>query len=340
VTEEVTKEFECQGSLLDGRLLLIKGKPAADGGIEITQSLTFDRAADSARDFVAPMVVPAVATLECPPETALGRPFECTGTLVDRSRFTLAAERNAEHRLILGPITYFADPPSPVVKAVSAAFAEGLEVASVRCPLAGTTETVTCRVSFSNDAVAEVKVTRQPDGSFHAEGPYPQSRIFKVLRRAALAMIIIGPLLILFGVVRFVLLLLRSVVARVPFAPAQQVDLPRAGDYVLWLEAPRFSNATGFNYSLHEAATGQEVRLFPNVLRSRVSGLVNVRMGVRRFALERPGRYLLQIHLPPGRDVSRFSAVFSTSFVLAGFLAVMSIIAGVVVLGVGLIATL
>jgi hypothetical protein len=340
VTDVVTKEFECHGSLLDGRLLLIKGKPAADGRVEITQSLVFDRAADSARDFLAPMVVPAVATLECPPETALLKPFECKGTLADRSRFTLEAERNAEHRLILGPITYFADPPSPVMRAVRAYFADGLEVASVRCPLAEKREAVTCWASFSNKAVAEVKVTWQPDGTYRAESPYPESPIFKVLRRAALVLIVIGPLLILFGVFRFVMLLMRSVVARVPFAPAQEVDLPRAGDYVLALEAPRFSNATGFNYSLHDAATGREVRLFPNVLRAQVSGLVNVRMGVRRFAIDRPGRYLLQIHLPPGRDVSRFSAVFSTSFVLAGFVAVMSIIAGVVLLGVGLIARL
>ena len=197
-----------------------------------------------------------------------------------------------------------------------------------------------CRASFANDAVADVNVTRQPDGTFRAEGLYPKSRIFSALRLAALPMIVIGALLIVIGTVRFFLLLLRSVVARVPFAPAQEVDLPSEGSYVLSLEAPRVSNATGFNYSLHEVASGQDVRLFPNVFRAQVSGFVNVRMGVRRFAIERPGRYVLQIYVPPGRDVSRYSAVFSKAFLLAGFLCVVMIIAGVLLLGVGLIARL
>ena len=334
------QELECRGSLLDGRLLRVKGKMAADGSIAITQSLVFDRAAESARDFLGRLVVPAVATIECPPETAVERPFECTGTLADGSRFKLEAERNAEYRLFLGPITYFADPPSPVMKAVRAYFDDGPEVVSVRCPLESQTPALGCKASFANDAVADVNVTRQPDGTYRAEGLYPRSPIYEALRRAALPMIVIGALLILFGTVRFFLLLLRSVVARVPFAPAQEVDLPRAGDYVLSLEAPRFSNATGFNYSLHEAATGREVRLFPNVFYAQISGFMKVRMGVRRFALERPGRYLLQIYVPPGRDVSRYSAVFSLGFLLAGFLCVVMIIAGVLLLGVGLIARL
>ena len=162
--------------------------------------------------------------------------------------------------------------------------------------------------------------------------------MWQVVRAVALSGLVFGPLLLLWSIFRLITLVQRSVVARVPLTGPQEVTLSEPGDYVLSIEAPRLSNVSGLNYSVHECASGQEVPLFPDVMRTRVSGWEMVRLAVRRFTIARAGIYLLQTYVPPGRDASRMSIVLSTSFLGSGFLAVIGIVAGAVLTLVGLIA--
>ena len=162
--------------------------------------------------------------------------------------------------------------------------------------------------------------------------------MWQTIRAVALSGLVFGPALLLWSIFRITMLVQRSVVARVPLTGRQEVTVSRPGDYVLSIEAPRLSNVSGLNYSLHESVSGQEVPLFPDVMRTRVSGWEMVRMAVRRFTIARAGPYVLQAYVPPGRDASRMSLVLSTSFLGSGFLAVIGIIAGAVLTLVGLIA--
>jgi hypothetical protein len=341
VGEVATKPFECSGSLVDGRLIRISAQPDAAGGLHITSSRCYDRVPDTVRQFLATRVTPAVDTLECPPETVLGLTLQCRGTLTDRSSFMVEAQRNAQEVLEIGPIEYSGDPPGPLVRAVRAYTDEfAPPVTNVRCHLPQQNEAVSCVATLSTGAITHVKVTRLADGTYRAGSELPENPLWKTLRRVAILGLILGPLFILIGTVRLVLLNLRSVVTRVPFGASREVTIEEPGSYALELEAPRFSNARGFNYSLHEAGTAREIPLSVSLLRTQTSGFKRVRMVVRRFSLDRGGRYVLQIHIPPGRDVSRYSAVVSKAFVLQGFLCVALILTGVFMLLAGVLGRL
>ena len=324
--------FGCHGLLAGGNLIVVQAKLVGDNGdIEIMSSVYYPAAIEHARPFLGPYVVPGIADLRCDPEPLPPQSFHCSGTLVDRSRIVVAAERQ-DGRLILGPITYYADPPSPVVRAVEAELEE--DVTSVRCNILERATSDTCLVTLAKGGEKGVKVLRKANGTFVAG----ESTLWKVIHGAVLTGLVLGPVLLLASVWRLVSLIQRSVVARVPVTGVQEVSLDKPGDYVLSIEAPRFTNVRGLNYSLHERDTGKEVPLYPNMLRSTTSGWSLVRMSVRRFSVEKPGRYVVQTYVPPGRDASRMSVVLSTAFLLAGFLAAVGLAAGVVLTFAGLVA--
>lgn len=324
--------FQCHGHLAGGNLIVVQAKYAgANRDIEIVSSVYYPVPIDDVRPFLGPFVVPAIAELRCDPEPVPPQSFRCTGKLTDRSPIVVDAERQ-DGRLIIGPITYHADPASPVVRAVEAELGE--DVTSVRCKLFERATSELCLVTLAKGGEEGVKVLRKADDTFVA-GDDP---LWKWIRRVALAGLVFGPILLIGSIWRLLTLFLRSVVARVPVIGPHEVSLTGPGDYVLSIEGPRFSNVRGLNYSLHERGTGQEVPLFPNVFRSTVSGVSRVRLGVRRFAVERTGSYVVQTYVPPDRDASRLSVVISKAFLGAGFLAVVGILAGAVATAVGLIA--
>jgi hypothetical protein len=129
-------------------------------------------------------------------------------------------------------------------------------------------------------------------------------------------------------------------VARVPVIGPQEVSLEGPRDYALSIEGPRFSNAWGLNYSIHESGAGREVPLTPILIPVTVSGFTRVRRSVRRFSVERSGRYVVQTYVPPGRNAGKLAVVITRSFFGKAFLAIVGMVAGVFATGIGLIATL
>jgi len=112
--------FQCRGRLTDGRLIEVEGKRAADGAITITDLVHHVPAAQSMREFLHPVLQPPLATLDCPPEQPTLGAIECSGTLTDGSRFTVAGNRRRDFALEVGPVTYDAAAPAPLVRAARA----------------------------------------------------------------------------------------------------------------------------------------------------------------------------------------------------------------------------
>jgi hypothetical protein len=324
--------FDCHGHLAGGNLIVLRVKLDAETNIEILQSTYFPVAAETMRSFLGPMVVPAIADAACDPEPAPLYSFQCRATLADRSRIVVDGERQADGRLIIGPIAYHADPPSRLVQAVQEELGE--PVTSVSCnPFERATSQV-CLATRVKGGEVSVKVLRKANDTYVAG----EGMVWKVIRGAARVALFLGPILLLVSSWRLLTLFLRSVVARVPVIGPQEVSLEGPRDYALSIEGPRFSNVRGLNYSIHDAALHREVPLFPNVIPVTVSGFTRVRLSVRRFAVERSGRYLVQTYVPPGRDASRLALVISTSFFWKGSLAIVGIVGGVFATFIGLIS--
>jgi hypothetical protein len=326
--------FQCHGLLAGGNLIVLRVKLDAESNIEILESVYYPAADGTMRSFLGPMVIPPIADLRCDPEPAPLQRFQCKGTLADRSRIVVDGERQADGRLIIGPIAYHADPPSPLVRAVQEEL--GDDVTTVTCnPFERATQQV-CQATRKNGGVADVKVLRRADDAFVAG----DGMLWKVLRGAARAGLVLGPILIIGTGIWLATLSLRSVVARVPVIGPQEVSLEGPRDYALSIEGPRFSNAWGLNYSIHESGAGREVPLTPILIPVTVSGFTRVRRSVRRFSVERSGRYVVQTYVPPGRNAGKLAVVITRSFFGKAFLAIVGMVAGVFATGIGLIATL
>jgi hypothetical protein len=141
---------------------------------------------------------------------------------------------------------------------------------------------------------------------------------------------LLGATLLVWLVVRLVRLVRRAFVARVPLAAAQEVSFDAPGAFVLAGEGPRLTRAfRALEFSLAEASSGQAVVLGAVWLPTQTSGARSVRLSLRRFRLERAGRYLLRVEgLGPGAgDDPRLAIVFARPFGAALPLHIVGIIA-------------
>jgi hypothetical protein len=93
----------------------------------------------------------------------------------------------------------------------------------------------------------------------------------------------------------------QATIVTLPLAPSQEVSFPQNGAIDLYLEGRRGANLSGLDFTLSDG--NRRVPLDSLVIRTTVSGLSRVRLKVRSFELDRPGRYTLDISgIRPGMD--------------------------------------
>lgn len=335
--------FQCRGRLIDGRLVQVEAKRAKNGAITITDLVHHIPAAESMRHFLQPVLQPPLATIDCPPEQPTLGAIECSGTLTDGSRFTVAGNRRRDFALEVGPVTYDASSPAPLVRA-ACKYVESFAppVKSLICPAEPLTSAILCTAVTTNDATATVRVIRKPDGTLEGVSEFDDSPLYRNLRAGAKIAAIIGPLLAIAGAIILVRLHSKNFITRVPLTPDQQLVFEEPGGYVMMAEGPRFTFAwRGLQFSLRHAASGTEVPLYVDVLNVRVSGVSRVRRSYRRFTIIAPGTYVLHLMTDPaGRDLSKLTAYFARSFFVQGLLAVILTVAGAVLFLAGLLLSI
>ena len=85
-------------------------------------------------------------------------------------------------------------------------------------------------------------------------------------------------------------------VLSLPLVPEQEVAVEAAGPLVLHAEGPRLTRAFGgLDYRLVDLADGRAVPLSGIFVKSSSSGLSRSRLSLRKFAIDRPGRYRLTV---------------------------------------------
>jgi hypothetical protein len=105
---------------------------------------------------------------------------------------------------------------------------------------------------------------------------------------------------LLFSIARLVRCLRSALEATIELRESMQVDLPTAGDKVLYVRAPRFSSIRGLTLSMRDAQ-GREVTLSRIVFPWTVSGSSDVRISYARLTLPAAGRYTLSAQeIPSG----------------------------------------
>ena len=154
--------------------------------------------------------------------------------------------------------------------------------------------------------------------------------------------VMLAGIAILFFTIRGLIRVVRqAVVARLPAVAEQNVSFDRAGTYVLHLEHPRFSSSLRrAAFSLRDAVGAREVRSWPILFRTTSSGYARVRLSVRGFAVERPGRYVLSATgIDPGADASQDALVFTVPYASTMVLLILGIVLGGFCLIGGLVFT-
>jgi hypothetical protein len=141
---------------------------------------------------------------------------------------------------------------------------------------------------------------------------------------------LLGIAMLFFTITRLIRLLRTSVVAHLPVVAEQTVAFERPGTFILHLEQPRFSTSLRrAAFSLRETASGQDVRSWPMLFRTRISGVSMVRVSVRGYAVERAGRHALCASgIEPGTDTSRDALVFTRPYAGAMVLLILGMLLG------------
>lgn len=80
-----------------------------------------------------------------------------------------------------------------------------------------------------------------------------------------------------------------------PLKSSQSVRFEKSGKYLLFVEAPRFSNISHLKFRLEEEGTGEEILLRFSLFRIKSSGLTDVKLELRNFRVPRLGTYRLEI---------------------------------------------
>jgi len=141
---------------------------------------------------------------------------------------------------------------------------------------------------------------------------------------------VLGIAILFFAITRLVRLLRKSVVARLPAVSEQVVVFEQPGTFILHLEGPRFSTRLRrAGFSLRDAASARDVRSWPILFRTTSSGLSTVRLSVRGFAVECPGRYALSVTgIEPGGDTSQHALIFTRPYAAKMVLLILGIVLG------------
>jgi hypothetical protein len=140
--------------------------------------------------------------------------------------------------------------------------------------------------------------------------------------QSLVAVAVIGFLLFGAALIWIVTRLVRStradVLATLPLAPEQEVNLPALGEVLLMVEAPRFSkDYMGFQFELVEKVTGRATRMSYHVMQSQgaVYGVKTMRVPFERVTLPQAGAYVIRAHgLQADKDYSDYRVVLSRPF--------------------------
>ena len=157
----------------------------------------------------------------------------------------------------------------------------------------------------------------------------------------SIGVMLMGIAILVFTITRLVGLLRTSIVARLPALPEQLVSFEQPGTYILHLEHPRFATALRrARYSLRDPASAQEVQSRPILFRTTSSGFAIVRYSVRRYTVQRPGRYALSITgIAPGSDAPKDALVFTRPYAATMVLLILGTVLGGFCLIGGLVFT-
>jgi len=141
---------------------------------------------------------------------------------------------------------------------------------------------------------------------------------------------LLGAAILFYTITGLIGLLRESVVARLPAVAQQRVSFEQPGTFNLYVEHPRFKTALSHaDFSLRDAASGQDVQSWPIVLRTTSSGFATVRISVRGFAVERPGRYELAITgISPDSELSSDALIFMRPYGVPMVVLILGIILG------------
>ncbi len=145
-----------------------------------------------------------------------------------------------------------------------------------------------------------------------------------------LGAMLLGVAVLFFTITRLVGLLRKSIVVRLPAVAEQIVGFEQPGTFILHLEGPRFATALRrASFSLRDAASSRDVRSWPILFRTTSSGFSTVRLSVRGFAVERPGRYALSVTgIEPGSDTSQDALIFTRPYAAKMVLLILGIVLG------------
>lgn len=130
----------------------------------------------------------------------------------------------------------------------------------------------------------------------------------------------------------------RSVVASLPVHAEQSITLDDAAVYVLNVEGDSLNRvATGLNFAVAKAGSASTLRMWPILVRTKVSSFSRTRLELFSFETPAPGVYTLRTTgMNPNADYSRAAIVITKPITVALVLHVL----GLVGLGVMLIGSL
>jgi hypothetical protein len=294
------------------------------------------------RQTAEPYVAGQIRTFTCPPVNDTG--FLCDGTLAGGGTFQVLARRAPDQVLNVTRISYGNEHPSAFFNAVRDYIKPDAPLRSVRCELLTDSkpDLFSCDAIDANGTPTPLNVGKQADGSMRIYGIVIQIAETEAGAQwplyAGISALILGALLLAFGLVQILRVRRRLVIATLPLVPEQRVTFPAAGDYVLHADGPLLSTLfAGLQYSLADTATGTPVSSFPAIMRAHTSSFTRSRMALRRFFVQREGEHVLRVSgLRPDRDASAANVVFSKSWPPLALLWIALAIGGGICLFIGL----
>jgi hypothetical protein len=143
-------------------------------------------------------------------------------------------------------------------------------------------------------------------------------------------LMLLGIAVLFFAIRALVRLVGASALMRLPAIAEQAVAFERTGTFILRVEHPRFKTALSHaEFSLRDTGSGEVVRSWPVLLRATSSGFSEVRIAVRGFAVERPGRYILSVSgIAPGSTAPVDVLIFTRPYGAALILLILGILVG------------
>jgi len=320
--EETKNLFWCTGALVDNRWFDVLAKRKPDLTVEVIDLIYYPPTGQALASAARKGVTSDFRTVDCPRDAGVNKPqFECKGVLVDGSRLTIRAERFFQR---IAPEPFIWDPasPSPLITIVRSAAPEGA-IESITCP-EDLTGTFDCTVHYTDRKPASYTIRHDGNAFSIVADLQRQHERYQVIGAIAIA---VGVFLIIAAAAWLISLNIGSVVARLPFAEVQPVELPEAGSYVLHIELPYFTWLPRLQYAMADAG-GREIPMLRDLFPTH-SSFAKVRRSVRLFSVDAPGKYNLRTSgTQPDRDVSQWGLIITRSFMLRGLLCALMIVAG------------